>query len=195
MKQQDQSKGVATGAASNRVDSPLAKYTAKGELVCILCKTPVKSSALWPPHCASSTHKQNLDLLLAKKRQQQNRVEAQHEEQEEDNLDQDAPSAKRPKLQESSEHQVPPLTEEQASNQFPPESTGDAAQEADEELLKQLRYVSPFPRLFIHLIYILPLHEADLLSISDLPLAVPSQTRVGPTGRGARANYTPCVLQ
>ncbi|XP_034173731.1 zinc finger protein 830 [Osmia lignaria lignaria] len=48
-----------------KVESPLAKYTDAGQLMCILCKTAVHSEAVWSVHLNSKTHKEN--IILAKK--------------------------------------------------------------------------------------------------------------------------------
>lgn len=48
-----------------RIESPLAKYTDAGQLMCILCKTIVRSEAVWPVHLNSKSHKEN--ILSAKK--------------------------------------------------------------------------------------------------------------------------------
>lgn len=51
--------------AVKKIESPLAKYTDAGQLMCILCKTIVRSEAVWPVHLNSKTHKEN--IILAKK--------------------------------------------------------------------------------------------------------------------------------
>ncbi|XP_017878714.1 zinc finger protein 830 [Ceratina calcarata] len=48
-----------------KIESPLAKYTDAGQLMCILCKTVVRSEAIWPVHLNSKSHKEN--ILSAKK--------------------------------------------------------------------------------------------------------------------------------
>lgn len=42
--------------ASNRVNDPAASYTGAGNLLCTVCRAPVKSSALWPAHIESERH-------------------------------------------------------------------------------------------------------------------------------------------
>ncbi|XP_046475193.1 zinc finger protein 830 [Neodiprion pinetum] len=48
-----------------RIESPIAKYTDSGQLICILCKTLVRSEAVWNIHLNSKIHKEN--IILAKK--------------------------------------------------------------------------------------------------------------------------------
>lgn len=48
-----------------KIESPLAKYTDAGQLMCILCKAAVRSEAVWSVHLNSKTHKEN--IILAKK--------------------------------------------------------------------------------------------------------------------------------
>ncbi|XP_020282302.1 zinc finger protein 830 [Pseudomyrmex gracilis] len=48
-----------------KIDSPLAKYTDSGQLMCVLCKTVVRSETVWPVHLNSKVHKEN--VALAKK--------------------------------------------------------------------------------------------------------------------------------
>ncbi|XP_076766871.1 zinc finger protein 830 [Xylocopa sonorina] len=50
--------------AVKKIESPLAKYTDAGQLMCILCKTIIRSEAVWAVHLNSKTHKEN--ILLAK---------------------------------------------------------------------------------------------------------------------------------
>ncbi|GAB6031893.1 hypothetical protein CHUAL_010289 [Chamberlinius hualienensis] len=45
-----------------KIDSPLAKYV-DGQLVCIVCDSPVKTEALWPAHVNGRIHKQNVETL------------------------------------------------------------------------------------------------------------------------------------
>ncbi|XP_012147606.2 zinc finger protein 830 [Megachile rotundata] len=51
--------------AVKKIESPLAKYTDAGQLMCILCKAAVRSEAVWTVHLNSKTHKEN--IILAKK--------------------------------------------------------------------------------------------------------------------------------
>ena len=48
-----------------KIESPLARYTDAGQLMCILCKVTIRSEAVWPVHLNSKTHKEN--ITLAKK--------------------------------------------------------------------------------------------------------------------------------
>ncbi|XP_031842438.1 zinc finger protein 830 [Nomia melanderi] len=45
-----------------KIESPLAKYTDAGQLMCILCKTVVRNETAWPVHLNSKTHKENIEL-------------------------------------------------------------------------------------------------------------------------------------
>ncbi|XP_035901971.1 zinc finger protein 830 [Anopheles stephensi] len=56
-KQQQQSDGE-----SNRIDSPLAKYNDAGQLMCVLCRSVVRSAAVWKVHLNSKQHKENVEL-------------------------------------------------------------------------------------------------------------------------------------
>ncbi|XP_018340739.1 PREDICTED: zinc finger protein 830 [Trachymyrmex septentrionalis] len=48
-----------------KIDSPLAKYSDSGQLMCILCKSVVRNETIWPVHLNSKVHKDN--VALAKK--------------------------------------------------------------------------------------------------------------------------------
>ncbi|XP_012225427.1 zinc finger protein 830 [Linepithema humile] len=48
-----------------KIDSPLAKYTDAGQLMCILCKSIIRNETVWPVHLNSKVHKEN--IALAKK--------------------------------------------------------------------------------------------------------------------------------
>ncbi|XP_012260466.2 zinc finger protein 830 [Athalia rosae] len=48
-----------------RIESPIAKYTDSGQLICILCKSIVRNETVWNVHLNSKTHKEN--IALAKK--------------------------------------------------------------------------------------------------------------------------------
>lgn len=45
-----------------KIDSPLAKYNEQGQLTCILCKSVVRSEAVWTVHINAKQHKQNIEL-------------------------------------------------------------------------------------------------------------------------------------
>ena len=144
MKQQQSSEGAATSSVQ-KVDSPLAKYTAKGDLVCILCKLPVKSSAAWSAHCTSTTHKQNLETLL-KKKQQQQAATSQATAHDDDAME---PSAKRAKLSEDGDDQVHQSEHPAASTTSMDHDSSSALvippEVSNEALLRELRFVSHFP--------------------------------------------------
>lgn len=48
-----------------KIDSPLAKYTDAGQLMCILCKSIIRNETVWPIHLNSKIHKEN--IIQAKK--------------------------------------------------------------------------------------------------------------------------------
>jgi zinc finger protein 830 len=50
-----------SGDASEKVDSPFAKYDGD-KLMCQLCKKEVRSAAVWKVHVNSKQHKENLEL-------------------------------------------------------------------------------------------------------------------------------------
>lgn len=66
----------AERAQTTKIDHPLARYNNVGQLMCILCKAPVKSDALWPTHCASVAHKNSL-IALQKQQAEQKQQAAQ----------------------------------------------------------------------------------------------------------------------
>ncbi|XP_050295901.1 zinc finger protein 830 [Anthonomus grandis grandis] len=45
-----------------KIDSPLAKYNDLGQLTCILCKSIVRSDAVWTVHINAKQHKQNIEI-------------------------------------------------------------------------------------------------------------------------------------
>ncbi|XP_053658835.1 zinc finger protein 830 [Anopheles marshallii] len=47
---------------SNRIDSPLAKYNDAGQLMCVLCRSVVRSAVVWKVHLNSKQHKENIEL-------------------------------------------------------------------------------------------------------------------------------------
>ncbi|XP_017797188.1 PREDICTED: zinc finger protein 830 [Habropoda laboriosa] len=51
--------------AVKKIESPLAKYTDAGQLMCILCNIIIRSEAVWPVHLNSKSHKES--IALAKK--------------------------------------------------------------------------------------------------------------------------------
>lgn len=44
------------------INSPLAKYNDLGQLMCVLCKTIVRSEDVWKVHINAKLHKQNVEL-------------------------------------------------------------------------------------------------------------------------------------
>ena len=148
MKQQQSSEG-SSSPSIQKVDSPLAKYTAKGDLVCILCKLPVKTSAAWSAHCASATHKQNLDALLLKKRQQHSAT-PENAAPEDEAME---PSAKRAKFTEVTSEQVHvsehPTGMDTSITHVASETQSPTTETSNEAVLRELRFVSsgtPFRR-------------------------------------------------
>ncbi|CAH1774685.1 unnamed protein product, partial [Owenia fusiformis] len=53
-------------AKNQRIDSPLAKYNALGQLVCIVCNIHLKSEKLWNAHLMGRSHKEKHAALKAK---------------------------------------------------------------------------------------------------------------------------------
>nr|XP_040227135.2 zinc finger protein 830 [Anopheles coluzzii] len=45
-----------------RIESPLAKYNDAGQLMCVLCRSIVRSAAVWKVHIHSKQHKENNEL-------------------------------------------------------------------------------------------------------------------------------------
>ncbi|XP_030758118.1 zinc finger protein 830 [Sitophilus oryzae] len=45
-----------------KIESPLAKYNDLGQLTCILCKSVVRSEAVWTVHINAKQHKQNVEM-------------------------------------------------------------------------------------------------------------------------------------
>nr|XP_023018656.1 zinc finger protein 830 [Leptinotarsa decemlineata] len=45
-----------------KIESPLAKYNDQGQLTCILCKSVVRSEAVWTIHINAKQHKQNVEV-------------------------------------------------------------------------------------------------------------------------------------
>ncbi|KAK3928570.1 Zinc finger protein 830 [Frankliniella fusca] len=50
-----------------KIDSPLAKYTSDGTLMCVLCNTVVRSEAVWNVHINAKAHRDNIHLAKQKK--------------------------------------------------------------------------------------------------------------------------------
>lgn len=50
-----------------KIDSPLAKYTSDGTLMCVICNNIVRSEAVWNVHLNSKAHRENIQLAKQKK--------------------------------------------------------------------------------------------------------------------------------
>ncbi|KAE8739499.1 hypothetical protein FOCC_FOCC014995 [Frankliniella occidentalis] len=50
-----------------KIDSPLAKYTNDGTLMCVLCNTVVRSEAVWNVHINAKAHRDNIHIAKQKK--------------------------------------------------------------------------------------------------------------------------------
>ncbi|XP_053698226.1 zinc finger protein 830 [Sabethes cyaneus] len=50
-----------TEAPSQKIDSPLARYNEAGQLTCALCRSVVRSEAVWKVHINSKQHKENIE--------------------------------------------------------------------------------------------------------------------------------------
>ncbi|KAG0711767.1 Zinc finger protein 830 [Chionoecetes opilio] len=60
---------IKNKAITRQIDSPHAKYNSRGQLMCIVCGTTVKSAIIWQAHVNKRSHQENLTAL--KKKQQQ----------------------------------------------------------------------------------------------------------------------------
>lgn len=59
MNQQKSSKVIEK---TQKIDSPLAKFNELGQLLCVLCKSVVRSEDVWKVHINAKQHKQNVEL-------------------------------------------------------------------------------------------------------------------------------------
>lgn len=59
---EQKAKSVPTKSNTTRIESPLAKYNDLGQLMCVLCKTIVRSEDVWKVHINAKQHKQNVEL-------------------------------------------------------------------------------------------------------------------------------------
>lgn len=50
-----------------KIDSPLAKYTKDGSLMCVLCNTVVRSESVWNVHINAKAHRDNIQNAKQKK--------------------------------------------------------------------------------------------------------------------------------
>lgn len=51
-----------TTAPLKKIESPLAKYNEAGQLTCVLCKSVVRSEAVWNVHINAKQHKENVEI-------------------------------------------------------------------------------------------------------------------------------------
>lgn len=65
---QEQKQSRNSEASTSKIDSPFAKYD-NGQLNCQLCKSVVRSEAVWKVHVNSKQHKENLALAKQLKEQ------------------------------------------------------------------------------------------------------------------------------
>lgn len=65
-------KAKSSKEPSKRIDSPLAKYNETGQLMCILCKSIVRSEDVWKVHINAKQHKQNVEQAKLLKEKLQN---------------------------------------------------------------------------------------------------------------------------
>ncbi|XP_064079466.1 zinc finger protein 830-like [Macrobrachium nipponense] len=56
-------------AITKQIDSPYAKYNSRGQLMCIVCGTIVKSAIIWQAHVIKRSHLENLASLQKKQKQ------------------------------------------------------------------------------------------------------------------------------
>lgn len=59
---EQKAKSAPAKANTAKIQSPLAKYTDLGQLMCVLCKTIVRSEDVWKVHINAKQHKQNVEL-------------------------------------------------------------------------------------------------------------------------------------
>lgn len=59
----------AAADTTSRINHPLAKYDSAGQLTCVLCKSVVKSEAVWPVHLNAKKHKENVQQAKQLKEQ------------------------------------------------------------------------------------------------------------------------------
>ncbi|XP_005179802.2 zinc finger protein 830 [Musca domestica] len=49
-----------TSNSTEKIESPLMKVDSKGQLICVICRTPLKSANIWKVHVNSKAHKNNV---------------------------------------------------------------------------------------------------------------------------------------
>lgn len=59
--QEQRSKNKQSAESQCKVNSPLAKYNDSGQLMCILCKSIVRSESVWKVHINTKAHKENVE--------------------------------------------------------------------------------------------------------------------------------------
>lgn len=59
---EQKAKSAPAKANTAKIQSPLAKYNDLGQLMCVLCKTVVRSEDVWKVHINAKQHKQNVEL-------------------------------------------------------------------------------------------------------------------------------------
>lgn len=59
---EQKAKNAPAKTNTTKIQSPLAKYNDLGQLMCVLCKTIVRSEDVWKVHINAKQHKQNVEL-------------------------------------------------------------------------------------------------------------------------------------
>lgn len=59
---EQKAKNAPVKTNTTKIQSPLAKYNDLGQLMCVLCKTIVRSEDVWKVHINAKQHKQNVEL-------------------------------------------------------------------------------------------------------------------------------------
>lgn len=59
---EQKAKNAPVKTSTTKIQSPLAKYNDLGQLMCVLCKTIVRSDDVWKVHVNAKQHKQNVEL-------------------------------------------------------------------------------------------------------------------------------------
>lgn len=68
---QEQKSKTQQRVVEQKIDSPLAKYNEQGQLTCILCKSVVRSEAVWKVHINTKAHKEKVAIAKQLKDQLQ----------------------------------------------------------------------------------------------------------------------------
>lgn len=61
-----QKKQDALQQRPKKIESPLAKYSASGQLTCVACRAPVKSELAWTAHLAGRSHRDQVAALKSR---------------------------------------------------------------------------------------------------------------------------------